>query len=293
MDKKKKIIILVLVIAFLLYYLSRDKETKQEPIAELSVEEKVSASLQSASQKVNQLVQENVQEVVMTPEQEEYNLARQKYFNLYGSYPRSSWSLVQINTAIKDKNEVDTLIKEYITRGGDQSKIDNDKDIVTITEMKTYLSLLNNEFESAVSAAERELNDFGVKIDTTKYNSVAKVNNFLSEELLRRERAWNDRKKTVLDRAASMEQHITNQAKVSWYDEMADDCLWYCGLDLDLQIVVGDSMGWNPLLGGKLGWMKDDTRYLRKYRDAFAKAHNAAKNANTYKVDKYGRVTKK
>ena len=293
MDKKKKIIILVLVAALLLYYFSRNKNTKQEPIAELSVEERVSASLQSASQKVNQLVQENVQEVVMTPEQEEYNLARQKYFNLYGSYPRSSWSLVQINTAIKDKNEVDTLIKEYITRGGDQSKIDNDKDIVTITEMKTYLSLLNNEFESAVSAAERELNDFGIKIDTTKYNSVAKVNNFLAEELLRRERVWNDRKKTVLDRAASMEQHITNQAKVSWYDEMADDCLWYCGLDLDLQIVVGDSMGWNPLLGGKLGWMKDDTRYLRKYRDAFGQAHNAAKNANTYQVDKYGRVTKK
>lgn len=293
MDKKKKIIILVLVAALLLYYFSRNKNTKQEPIAELSVEERVSASLQSASQKVNQLVQENVQEVVMTPEQEEYNLARQKYFNLYGSYPRSSWSLVQINTAIKDKNEVDTLIKEYITRGGDQSKIDNDKDIVTITEMKTYLSLLNNEFESAVSAAERELHDFGIKIDTTKYNSVAKVNNFLAEELLRRERAWNDRKKTVLDRAASMEQHITNQAKVSWYDEMADDCLWYCGLDLDLQIVVGDSMGWNPLLGGKLGWMKDATRYLRKYRDAFAQAHNAAKNANTYQVDKYGRVTKK
>lgn len=293
MDKKKKIIILVLVAALLLYYFSRNKNTKQEPIAELSVEERVSASLQSASQKVNQLVQENVQEVVMTPEQEEYNLARQKYFNLYGSYPKSSWSLVQINTAIKDKNEVDELIKEYIARGGDQSKIDNDKDIVTLTEMKTYLSLLNNEFESAVSAAERELNDFGVKIDTTKYNSVAKVNNFLSEELVRRERAWNDRKRTVLDRAASMEQHITNQAKVSWYDEMADDSLWYCGLELDLQIVVGDSMGWNPLLGGKLGWMKDDTRYLRKYRDAFAKAHNAAKNANNYKVDKYGRVTKK
>lgn len=293
MDKKKKIIILVLVAALLLYYFSRNKNTKQEPIAELSVEERVSASLQSASQKVNQLVQENVQEVVMTPEQEEYNLARQKYFNLYGSYPKSSWSLVQINTAIKDKNEVDELIKEYIARGGDQSKIDNDKDIVTLTEMKTYLSLLNNEFESAVSAAERELNDFGIKIDTTKYNSVAKVNNFLSEELVRRERAWNDRKRTVLDRAASMEQHITNQAKVSWYDEMADDSLWYCGLDLDLQIVVGDSMGWNPLLGGKLGWMKDDTRYLRKYRDAFAKAHNAAKNANNYKVDKYGRVTKK
>lgn len=293
MDKKKKIIILVLVAALLLYYFSRNKNTKQEPIAELSVEERVSASLQSASQKVNQLVQENVQEVVMTPEQEEYNLARQKYFNLYGSYPKSSWSLIQINTAIKDKNEVDELIKEYIARGGDQSKIDNDKDIVTLTEMKTYLSLLNNEFESAVSAAERELNDFGVKIDTTKYDSVAKVNNFLSEELVRRERAWNDRKRTVLDRAASMEQHITNQAKVSWYDEMADDSLWYCGLELDLQIVVGDSMGWNPLLGGKLGWMKDDTRYLRKYRDAFAKAHNAAKNANNYKVDKYGRVTKK
>lgn len=293
MDKKKKIIILVLVAALLLYYFSRNKNTKQEPIAELSVEERVSASLQSASQKVNQLVQENIQEVVMTPEQEEYNLARQKYFNLYGSYPKSSWSLVQINTAIKDKNEVDELIKEYIARGGDQSKIDNDKDIVTLTEMRTYLSLLNNEFESAVSAAERELNDFGVKIDTTKYNSVAKVNNFLSEELVRRERAWNDRKRTVLDRAASMEQHITNQAKVSWYDEMADDSLWYCGLELDLQIVVGDSMGWNPLLGGKLGWMKDDTRYLRKYRDAFAKAHNAAKNANNYKVDKYGRVTKK
>lgn len=294
MDKKKKIIILVLVMAILLWYFSRNKETKQEvSTPELSVEERVSASLKSASQKVNQLVQENEQEVVMTPEQEEYNLARQKYFNLYGAYPQSSWSLVQINTAIKDKKEVDSLISEFIIKGGDQSKIDNDEDIVTLTEIKTYLSLLNNEFETAVSAAERELHDFGVKIDTTKYNSVAKVNNFLSEELLRREKAWNDRKKSVLDRAASMEQHITNQAKVSWYDEMADDCLWYCGLDLDLQIVVGDSMGWNPLLGGKLGWMKDDTRYLRKYRDAFGAAHNAAKNANTYQVDKYGRVTKK
>lgn len=294
MDKKKKIIILVLVMAILLWYFSRNKETKQEvSTPELSVEERVSASLKSASQKVNQLVQENVQEVVMTPEQEEYNLARQKYFNLYGAYPQSSWSLVQINTAIKDKKEVDSLISEFIIKGGDQSKIENDEDIVTLTEIKTYLSLLNNEFETAVSAAERELHDFGVKIDTTKYNSIAKVNNFLSEELLRRERAWNDRKKEVLDRAASMEQHITNQAKVSWYDEMADDCLWYCGLDLDLQIVVGDSMGWNPLLGGKLGWMKDNTRYLRKYRDAFGAAHNAAKNANTYQVDKYGRVTKK
>ncbi|MBR2369691.1 MAG: hypothetical protein IKA83_06005 [Paludibacteraceae bacterium] len=294
MDKKKKIIILVLVMAILLWYFSRNKETKQEvSTPELSVEERVSASLKSASQKVNQLVQENVQEVVMTPEQEEYNLARQKYFNLYGAYPQSSWSLVQINTAIKDKKEVDSLISEFIIKGGDQSKIDNDEDIVTLTEIKTYLSLLNNEFETAVSAAERELHDFGVKIDTTKYNSVAKVNNFLSEELLRREKAWNDRKKSVLDRAASMEQHITNQAKVSWYDEMADDCLWYCGLDLDLQIVVGDSMGWDPLLGGKLGWMKDNTRYLRKYRDAFGAAHNAAKNANTYQVDKYGRVTKK
>lgn len=294
MDKKKKIIILVLVMAILLWYFSRNKETKQEvSTPELSVEERVSASLKSASQKVNQLVQENVQEVVMTPEQEEYNLARQKYFNLYGAYPQSSWSLVQINTAIKDKKEVDSLISEFIIKGGDQSKIENDEDIVTLTEIKTYLSLLNNEFETAVSAAERELHDFGVKIDTTKYNSVAKVNNFLSEELLRRERAWNDRKKEVLDRAASMEQHITNQAKVSWYDDIADDCLWYCGLDLDLQIVVGDSMGWNPLLGGKLGWMKDDTRYLRKYRDAFGAAHNAAKNANTYQVDKYGRVTKK
>ena len=280
--------------AILLWYFSRNKETKQEvSTPELSVEERVSASLKSASQKVNQLVQENVQEVVMTPEQEEYNLARQKYFNLYGAYPQSSWSLVQINTAIKDKKEVDSLISEFIIKGGDQSKIENDEDIVTLTEIKTYLSLLNNEFETAVSAAERELHDFGVKIDTTKYNSVAKVNNFLSEELLRRERAWNDRKKEVLDRAASMEQHITNQAKVSWYDDIADDCLWYCGLDLDLQIVVGDSMGWNPLLGGKLGWMKDDTRYLRKYRDAFGAAHNAAKNANTYQVDKYGRVTKK
>lgn len=294
MDKKKKIIILVLVMAILLWYFSRNKETKQEvSTPELSVEERVSASLKSASQKVNQLVQENVQEVVMTPEQEEYNLARQKYFNLYGAYPQSSWSLVQINTAIKDKKEVDSLISEFIIKGGDQSKIDNDEDIVTLTEIKTYLSLLNNEFETAVSAAERELHDFGVKIDTTKYNSVAKVNNFLSEELLRREKAWNDRKKSVLDRAASMEQHITNQAKVSWYDEMANDCLWYCGLDLDLQIVVGDSMGWDPLLGGKLGWMKDNTRYLRKYRDAFGAAHNAAKNANTYQVDKYGRVTKK
>ncbi len=294
MDKKKKIIILVLVVAFLLYYFfSRKKATKQEPIPELSVEERVSASLSSASQKFNERVEENIEEKVMTPEQEEYNLARQKYFNLYGANPKSSWSLTQINTAIKEKKEVDLYISEYISRGGDQSKIENDEDIVTLNEIKLLLSVLNNEVNSAISNAERELSYFNVKIDRTKYNSVTKVNEFLAEELSRREIAWASKKNSVSGRASSMYQHITNQAKVSWYDEMADDCNWYAGLALDLQIAVGDQMGWNPLLGGKLGWMKDDTRYLRKYRDAFEKAHNMAKTASTYKVDKYGRVTSK
>lgn len=294
MEKKTKTIILVLVVAFLLYYFTRNKNTEQESlVGSETLEDKVSSTLKSASAKVNALVQENVAAATMTPEQEEYNLARQNYFNLYGAYPSSTWSLLQINTAIKDKKEVDKLISEYISKGGDRSKIDEDEDIVTLSEIKQHLALLNSKYNSAVATAERELKEWNVKIDQKKYDTIAKVNDFLADELLSREQNWNNVKKGLTSRASSMKEHITNQAKVSWYDEMADDSNWYAGLSLKEQVAVGDMMGWNPLLGGKLGWMRNDTRYLRKYRNAFAAANDAANNAYKYKVDKYGRLTSK
>lgn len=291
MDKNKKIIILVLVAAFVLYYLFRNKETKQEQeqilAPEQSVEEIVSASLQSASNKVNNLVQENVQEVVMTPEQEEYNLARQKYFNLYGAYPQSSWSLVQINTAIKDKKEVDALISEFITKGGDQNLIYEDEDIVTLNEIKTYLSLLNNEYEIAVDKVESEL---GISIDRNKYNTVAKLEQFKNSELNRMKKAWEDTVSSLSGRASEFQSHLNSQAKVSFFNKIKDDCIWYCSLPGNQRIAVGEIVGWNLLLGGKLGWMKDDTRYTWAQRDAFAAANSKATTDSKRRVDAYGRI---
>lgn len=289
MDKKKKIIILVLVVAFVLYYFTKNKETKQEEVSapELSVEEKVSVSLKSASNKVNTLVQENIQETTMTPEQEEYNLARQKYFNLYGAYPQSSWSLVQINTAIKDKKEVDALISEYISKGGDQSKIDGDEDIVTINEMKTYLSLLNNEYEIALDKAESEL---GFSIDRDKYNSVAKLEQFKISELSRMKKAWEETVSSLSGRASEFQTHLNSHAKVAFFNKIKDDCNWYCSLPDNQRVAVGEVVGWNLLLAGKLGWMKDDTRYTWEQRNAFAAANLKAITDSKRKVDAYGRI---
>lgn len=289
MEKKKKTIIIVLVVVFLLYYFTKEKKSTSPE----TLEDKVSSTLKSASAKVNALVEENVAVSTLTPEQEEYNLARQNYFYLYGANPPSSWSLVQINTAIKDKKEVDRLISQYISKGGDKSKIEEDEDIVTLAEIKNHISILNSKYNSAVSAAERELKKWNIKVDKNKYDTIAKVNDFLEDTLLEKEKEWTNVKKNLTGRASSMKEHITNQAKASWYDDMADDCDWYCGLPLIQQIAVGDMMGWNPLLGGKLGWMRDDTRYKWAYRNSFAAANDAAKHANKYKVDKYGRETLK
>jgi hypothetical protein len=288
MDKKK--IIVFLVIAVIAYFLLKGNNAKNvEPMyveQPDSEEERVAKAIENVSQNYNATAQESVASKVMSVEDEEYNLARDKYRSLYGEYPKSSWSLSQIEQGIKEKVKIDALVEEYISKGGSQATLDADEDILTLPEIQNHLNQLNNNYDIVVEKAETEL---GVTIDRNKYNTIAKVENFVSNKLVLMKQEWENIKNSLSGRSSEFQTHLNSQAKVSFFNKIKDDCIWYCALSLREQWAVGELVGWNLLLGGKLGWMKDDTRYTWEQRNAFAAANSKALSASKLKIDQYGR----
>lgn len=284
MNRKLYVLIAVLALVVIIYFFGKKKS---DTTVEKTIDAQIDEAITSVSAAYNKTAEDNVEVQEVTPEQEEYNLARDKYRTLYGSYPRSSWSLAQIEQAIKEKKEVDALIAQYISKGGDSARLEADEDIVTLAEINNYLAQLENEYSTVVEKAESEL---GTTINRTQYNTIAKVNQFKESELARMKKAWADKVSALSGRASEFQTHVTNQAKISFYSKIADDCNWFCGLPENEAIAVGSMVGWNFLLWDKLGWMKDDTRYKWEYRNAFAAANSRAQVIHNKQVDQYGRV---
>ena len=62
----------------------------------------------------------------LAPEQAEYNAARQEYYNIYNTYPRSTWTLEQIKQSIQDGKQIAKLVSEYKLITDDQQEVSTD-----------------------------------------------------------------------------------------------------------------------------------------------------------------------
>lgn len=108
-NKKYLVILALVAMGAIWYFFFRKKEEDVQ-----SPETKSAQTQAQSGAAYNAGTQETIQAVELDAETEKYNLARQEYYNLTGGYPKSSWSINQINAAIEDvkkKNEaIDRLV---------------------------------------------------------------------------------------------------------------------------------------------------------------------------------------
>lgn len=286
MDNKKILIIICIAIAVYFLFIKKEKEEdKEEDKEQLSDVELAKRSVNAA---YNATAEENVEAPKVSAEEEEYNLARSEYRSLYGANPKSSWSITQIEQAIKDKKQVDKLVEEFINKGGSQDILDADEDIITLSEIKNHLSKLNQDYEIAVAKAEEELD---CTVDRDTYNTIAKVNQFKNNKLATMKKEWNSIVAELSIQAGEWEMQLQRQAVVANFKKIKDNCDWWVALPDNKAIAVAEKVGWDLLLDSKLGWMKSDTRYTMSQRNSYAAANNRAKSLRNKKVDAYGRVS--
>lgn len=85
------------------YYLLSKKDSNN-PQAVAAQNAKVTASAAT----------EVVSEVVMDGATEEYNMARERYRMVAGSYPPRSWTIDMINSWIEEQSKKETILKQYV-----------------------------------------------------------------------------------------------------------------------------------------------------------------------------------
>lgn len=116
MDKKYLIIGGVGLAVAALYLLSKRKSGDTTEVAQQAALGAFSAGFQE-----NVAARTNDE---LSSEQAEYNAARQEYYKVYNAYPKSSWTLEQIKTAISDGKEIAELIKTYKMITDDSLEVD-------------------------------------------------------------------------------------------------------------------------------------------------------------------------
>lgn len=116
MNKKLIIIGIVGAAAIAAYILLKQKNNNT-----------VSESQQTALRSIDRGYQENTDAITnddLSPEQAEYNAARQEYYKIYNAYPRSSWTLEQIKQSIQDGQQIANLVSEYKLLTDDTQEVD-------------------------------------------------------------------------------------------------------------------------------------------------------------------------
>ncbi len=134
-------IIVAAIAAYFLFFRKKKEETQvvnEEAVAIDHVKREIAANTQEA-----------VQVVEMDADQEKFNLAREEYRTLVGSYPKSTWTLKMIKEGIEEAKAKTEAIATYVRISGDADTED---------EAEMTLSQINDLIE----AAKKD------KIDTVK-----------------------------------------------------------------------------------------------------------------------------
>lgn len=109
-NKKYLVILALVAMGAIWYFFFRKKEEEVQ-----STEEKLKEAQAKSGAAYHAGTQETVQAVELDAETEKYNLARQEYYALTGGYPKSSWSINQINAAIEDIEEKKEAINRLVS----------------------------------------------------------------------------------------------------------------------------------------------------------------------------------
>ncbi len=157
MEKQKYIIIGAVAVVVIAYYLYKNKLSTTDT-ASLTDEEKANQATSGSGKSVARSAQASISAVVQTEEDEEYNLARENYRKLTGSYPPSSWTKTIINSWIDEQQKKNAAIKQYISLVSSSSYAkDEHTDDMTLSEIEALISKAQNQIAT------------GKKAERTKY----------------------------------------------------------------------------------------------------------------------------
>lgn len=155
MDKKKYIIIGAVVAVAVVVYLIKSKlsAASTDASAEESTEEKAANAAKRSVAAAASKAQGSISNVEMTAEDEEYNLARQKYYNLTGKYPSSTWSLSIINQQIEEYEKKSDAVKQYISLVSSSTyATDEHTDDMTLKEIEALIEKAQNQIDAGKKA---------------------------------------------------------------------------------------------------------------------------------------------
>ena len=133
------------------YLLSKKSSRADAPMTN----EQVAASVAANNAKVVTGASEDAaQNVVMDAATEEYNMARERYRMVAGSYPPRSWSVQMIDAWIEEQSKKEELLKEYVVLvSANSSYVEREN-----TDELTYqqLQALINKTNSTIDAKKKE-----------------------------------------------------------------------------------------------------------------------------------------
>lgn len=155
MEKKKYIIIGVVAAAVIAYYLYKNKQTATTTTAsaDLTDEEKIAQATSGSGKSVARIAEATVTAAVQTEEDEEYNLARENYRKLTGSYPPKSWTKAMIDSWIDEQEKKNEAIKKYVSLVSSSSYVtDEHTDDMTLSEVETLITKAQNQIDAGKKA---------------------------------------------------------------------------------------------------------------------------------------------
>ena len=162
------------------------------PVTPETLDQTIDKAQKSSGAVIGAAQQDAAQSVQMTVEDEEYNMARENYRMIAGTYPPSSWSLTMIQSWIAEQKKKNEAIKQYLELVSSNADYTQKQDTseMTYSEIMALISSTQNEVSSNKEAARlKEVKNRAQQLAKSFRATLVKPNYF--NLALKAQNAWD------------------------------------------------------------------------------------------------------